>query len=66
MALPVGSSADPELLAQPIPDYRSDELVVVAVGANPEPDDGLAVNPAASTVAEADSPGWEEFCRNNR
>ena len=41
----------------PIPDHPSDELVVVPVGANPEPDDGLAVNPAESAIAEADSHG---------
>jgi hypothetical protein len=56
-AVPGGSSENRKLLARPIPDYRSDEVVVVAVGSNPEPDDGLAVNPAESAVAEADSHG---------
>src|ERR1039457_4753279 len=31
------------------------EFVVVALGSNPEPDDGVAVNPAESAVGEADS-----------
>ena len=38
----VGSSPIRKLFARPIPAYRSEELVVVAVGATPEPDDCLA------------------------
>ena len=47
----------PETARSANPDHRSDELVVVAVRANPEPDDGLAVNLAESAVGEADSHG---------
>jgi hypothetical protein len=79
-AASAGSSPNRKLLAGSIPDHRSDEPVAVAVGANPEPDDGLAVNLAESTVGEADSHGVDvvllidplevqprvgRFCRNN-